>query len=66
MDQTREKIMRAATPLFAERGLDGVTEFFRGCPPEWKRVSFENLALSDGRRVSGIREDGKITITECK
>ena len=25
MDQTREKIMRAATPLFAERGLEGVT-----------------------------------------
>ena len=25
MDQTREKIMCAATPLFAERGLEGVT-----------------------------------------
>ena len=46
--------------------VNGVTEFFRGCPPEWKRVSFENLALSDGRRVSGVREDGRIRITECK
>ena len=46
--------------------VNGKTEFFRGCPPEWKRVSFENLALSDGRRVSGVREDGRIRITECK
>lgn len=35
-------------------------EFFRGCPDAWKNVSFENLALSDGRRVSGKRVDGKI------
>ena len=42
--------------------VNGVTEFFRGCPPEWKRVSFENLALSDGRRVSGVRENGKIKV----
>ena len=42
--------------------VNGKTEFFRGCPPEWKRVSFENLALSDGRRVSGVRENGKIKV----
>ena len=35
--------------------VNGKTEFFRGCPPEWKEVSFENIALSDGRRVSGRR-----------
>ena len=44
--------------------VNGKTEFFRGCPPEWKEVSFENIALSDGRRVSGRRIDGKIYIEE--
>ena len=42
--------------------VNGRNEFFRGCPPEWKRVSFENILLSDGRRVSGERVDGKVTI----
>ena len=46
--------------------VNGKTEFFRGCPPEWKRVSFENLALSDGRRVSGVRENGTIKVWETK
>ena len=41
---------------------DGKVEFFRGCPAEWKDVSFENLALSDGRRVSGRRLNGVVTI----
>ncbi|MBO7683423.1 MAG: alpha-L-fucosidase [Kiritimatiellae bacterium] len=40
--------------------VNGKTEFFRGCPAEWKDVSFENIALSDGRRVSGRRVDGKV------
>ena len=40
--------------------IDGKVEFFRGCPEEWKDVSFENLALSDGRRVSGRRLNGKV------
>ena len=31
-------------------------------PDEWKDVSFENIALSDGRRVSGRRLDGKVKI----
>ena len=44
--------------------MNGRTEFFKGCPPEWQDVSFENLALSDGRRVSGRRKDGRISITE--
>ena len=46
--------------------VNGKTEFFRGCPPEWKDVSFENVALSDGRRVSGRRLDGKATISYTK
>ena len=43
--------------------VNGKTEFFRGCPPEWKDVSFENIALSDGRRASGRRLNGKATVT---
>ncbi len=42
--------------------VDGKTEFFRGCPASWKDVSFENIALSDGRRVSGRRLDGAVEI----
>jgi hypothetical protein len=42
--------------------VNGKTEFFRGCPPEWKDVSFENIALSDGRRASGRRLNGKATV----
>ena len=40
----------------------GKVEFFKGCPESWKEVSFENLALSDGTRVSGRRVNGKVTI----
>jgi len=40
----------------------GNVEFFKGCPDSWKDVSFENLALSDGTRVSGRRLNGKVTI----
>ena len=43
--------------------VNGKTEFFRGCPPEWRDVSFENVALSNGRRVCGRRVDGKATVT---
>ena len=43
--------------------VNGKTEFFKGCPPEWKDVSFENIALSDGRRASGRRLDGKAKVT---
>lgn len=42
---------------------NGRTEFFKGCPPEWTEVSFENVALSDGRRASGVRKDGQATVT---
>lgn len=42
--------------------VNGTTEFFRGCPPGWKTVSFSNVLLSDGRRVSGRRSEGKVTI----
>ena len=42
--------------------VNGKTEFFRGCPPGWKDVSFENIALSDGRRASGRRLNGKATV----
>ena len=40
--------------------VNGKTEFFKGCPPEWKDVSYENIALPDGRRVSGRRLDGRV------
>ena len=42
--------------------VNGKVEFFKGCPPSWKEVSFENLALSDGTRVNGRRVNGKITV----
>ena len=44
--------------------VGGKVEFFRGCPESWNEVSFENLALSDGRRVSGRRVNGKILIDQ--
>ena len=40
--------------------VNGKVEFFRGGPDSWREVSFENLALSDGTRVSATRVDGKI------
>ena len=43
--------------------VNGKVEFFKGCPPEWKEVSFENVALSDGRRVSGHRIGGVPFVT---
>ena len=43
---------------------NGTVEFFNGCPEDWKEVSFENLALSDGRRVSGSRKNGEVSIRE--
>ena len=49
----------AAMELMAHE-TNGKVEFFKGCPASWKVVSFENLALSDGTRVSGRRVDGRI------
>ena len=46
--------------------VNGKTEFFRGCPESWREVSFENIALSDGRRVSGRRIDGEVVVWECR
>ena len=43
--------------------VNGKVEFFKGCPESWREVSFENLALSDGRRVSGKRVGGKVSVT---
>ena len=43
--------------------MNGKVEFFKGCPESWREVSLENLALSDGRRVSGKRVDGKVSVT---
>ena len=43
--------------------VNGKVEFFKGCPESWREVSFENLALSDGRRVGGKRVDGKVSVT---
>ena len=42
--------------------VNGVPEFFRGCPPEWTEVSFENIRLSDGTSVSGRRINGKVEV----
>ena len=41
---------------------NGKVEFFKGCPAAWTDVSFENLALSDGRRASGRRLNGKTEV----
>ena len=46
--------------------VNGKVEFFKGCPESWREVSFENLALCDGRRVNGRRIAGKIAIEEVK
>ena len=46
--------------------VNGKVEFFRGCPATWKRVRFENIRLSDGTSVSGVRENGKVSITKGK
>ena len=46
--------------------VNGKVEFFRGCPESWREVSFENLALADGRRVNGRRVDGKTTVEEAR
>ena len=42
--------------------VNGKPEYFRGCPPEWKDVSFENIRLSDGTTVSGSRINGEVKI----
>ncbi len=42
--------------------IGGKVEFFKGCPDSWKDVSFRNLALFDGRRVSGRRINGVVDI----
>ena len=42
--------------------VNGKVEYFRGCPESWKDVSFENVALADGRRVSGRRLNGRAEI----
>ena len=34
----------------------------RGCPADWKDVSFENIRLSDGTAVSGRRINGKTEV----
>ena len=52
----------AAVMEMMAHDVNGKPEFFRGCPDEWKDVSFENIALSDGRRVSGRRMDGKVEV----
>jgi len=46
--------------------VDGKVDFFRGCPADWTDVSFENLALSDGTRVSGRRLNGKASVVRAK
>ena len=43
--------------------VNGRPEFFRGCPESWREVSFENVALSDGRRASARRVAGKVDVS---
>ena len=43
--------------------VNGKSEFFRGCPASWIDVSFENIRLSDGRRASGRRVNGKVSVS---
>ena len=52
----------AVLELFVHE-VNGKVEFFRGCPEEWRDVSFENIRLSDGTSASGSRHDGVIKIT---
>ena len=41
---------------------NGKVEYFRGCPETWKKVAFHNILTGEGRRVSGLRENGKVTV----
>lgn len=43
--------------------VNGEVQFFKGCPQSWRDVSFENICLADGTKVSGRRLNGKISIT---
>ena len=54
----------AAMEMMAHE-TNGKVEFFKGCPDSWKDVSFENLALSDGTRVSGRRLNGKTEVRKA-
>ena len=42
--------------------VNGKEEYFKGCPISWRRVAFENVLTSSGRRVSGVRENGKVEV----
>ena len=44
--------------------VNGKVEYFRGCPEDWKDVSFANIRLADGTSVSGRRLNGVVTITK--
>ena len=46
--------------------VNGKVEFFKGCPESWRDVSFENVALSNGRRMSGRRVGGKVSVTPAQ
>ena len=42
--------------------VNGKTEYFRGCPESWQKVSFRKIRLADGRSVSAERVNGKVSI----
>ena len=46
--------------------VNGKVEYFRGCPEDWKDVSFENIRLSDGTSVNGSRINGVVKISVNK
>ena len=56
----------AAVMELVAHEVGGKVHFFGGCPDEWRDVSFENLALSDGTRVRGRRIDGKAEVEVMK
>lgn len=56
--------MAPASMELVAHEVNGNVEFFKGCPASWKEVSFERIALSDGRRVSGRRTNGVVDIKE--
>ena len=46
--------------------IDGEPHYFRGCPESWRSVSFENVALSNGRRINGQCVNGIVHVQEVK
>ena len=61
-DFTRREIKKKFMELLVH-DVNGKTHYFRGCPESWKEVSFKNIRLADGRKVSGSRVNGVPTVS---